>query len=332
MKKIIIFGATGHVGSYMTKYMREYFPKDKYEIIASGRREKAEDFNKLGVQYISADISVSEDMKNLPKEDVFAVVDLAADIPAYMDGYHPERYIDSIIKGTYNVLEYCRKNEVDRLLLSTSCFDIWEYPSGTIIKPDMPLNYSYKGDHAMYIISKNTAVELMRHYHAEYGLKTFVFRFPTIYSYSPNYYIYPNGVKTMRPLYKCIFRAMNGEALEIWGDPDYAKDMVHVYDVSQMFCKAIETNKVTCGFYNAGTGVPVTLREQMEAIIKVFCPENKKSEIIVLDDKVAGGGVLMDVKNAKAELGYEPQYDVVKLFQDFKVEMNAHRFDALRNV
>ena len=38
MKKIIIFGATGNVGSYVLKYALEYF-KGKYEIIASGRRK-----------------------------------------------------------------------------------------------------------------------------------------------------------------------------------------------------------------------------------------------------------------------------------------------------
>jgi UDP-glucose 4-epimerase len=32
-KKIIIFGATGNVGSYLFKYATEYFDKDEYEII-----------------------------------------------------------------------------------------------------------------------------------------------------------------------------------------------------------------------------------------------------------------------------------------------------------
>lgn len=38
----------------------------------------------------------------------------------------------------------------------------------------------------------------MKHYYAEYGLKYFVFRFPTIYNYSPYHYYHPNGVKTLR--------------------------------------------------------------------------------------------------------------------------------------
>ena len=68
----------------------------------------------------------------------------------------------------------------------------------------------------------------------------------------------------------------------------------------------------------------------MEAIRDVFCPKDKVSEIICLEDKPAGGGLLMDVQNAKDELGYEPQYDVVKLFENFKEEMKVDRFLELR--
>ncbi len=330
MKKIIIFGATGNVGSYFTKYATEYYRQGEYEIIASGKREKADVFNSMGVQYISVDITKESDFEKLPKDDVHAVVLLAAVIPAYMNGYHPKEYLDSIIYGTYNVLEYCRKNNIDRLLYSTSCYDVWEYPSGEVIKPDAPKCFSYVGDHALYVISKNTACELIEHYHQQYGLKTFVFRFPTVYSYSTNHYIYPKGVKTLRPLYKLIFNAMEGKPLEIWGDPNYSKDMLYVYDMAQMFCLAIDNNKLSKGFYNCGTGVPVTLMEQMEAIISVFCPAGKKSDIVVLSDKVAGGGILMDVQNAKDELGYEPKYDVVRLFEAYKEEMKYNRFAELR--
>ncbi len=330
MKKIIVLGATGNVGSYFTKYVKERYTNGEFEVIAVGHREKAEVFNQMGIQYISMDISIEEDFEKLPKDDVYAVVDLAAVIPAYMDGYHPEKYLSSIIMGTYNVLEYCRKNNVEKLLYSTSCYDMWEYPAGTIVKPDMPRNYSYVGDHAVYVISKNTACELIEHYQQEYGLKTFIFRFPTVYSYSPNHYIYPEGVKTLRPLYKLIFNAMEGKPLDIWGDPNYSKDMLYVYDMAYMFCLAIENKTLEKGLYNCGTGVPVNQMEQMEAIRKVFCPPDKQSEIIVLREKKAGGGILFDVENAKKELGYEPQYDVVRMFEDFKEEMKYDRFAELR--
>ena len=83
MKKIIVFGATGNVGSYFTKYASEYFSKDEYQIIASGKRKKADVFQTMDVPYISVDITNPSDFDNLPKEDIYAVVLLAAVIPAY---------------------------------------------------------------------------------------------------------------------------------------------------------------------------------------------------------------------------------------------------------
>lgn len=330
MKKIIIFGASGNVGSYVAKYASTYFDNNEYQIIATGRKQ-TDVFETFGIKYVSLDINNIQDFENLPKEDVYAVVFLAAVIPSYMDNYDAHSYLNTNIMGFYNVLEYCRKNSVDRILYSTTVFDISLYTKDENVElfPDMPKNFSYKGDHAVYVISKNTALELLEHYHQEYGIKKFVFRFPTIYNYSSYHYYYPNGVKTLRPVYRMIQLAKNGDPIELWGDPNYSKDMVYVDDCAQMLCKAIEVDRES-GFYNVGTGVPVTLKEQIEAIISVFSPKDKKSEIIYRPDKKSGGGFIMNIDNAKQELGYEPKFGVKDLFEEYKKEMEKEHFDSLR--
>ncbi len=329
MKKIVIFGATGNVGSYVTKYASEYFDKDEYEVIASGRRATSV-FDNMGVAYIPVDITDKESFQHLPQKDVYAVIHLAAQIPSYMDQYAPEKYINSIIVGTFNVLEYCRKVQANRILFSTTVFDISLYAeNGSVLYPDMKPNFSYKGDHAVYVIAKNAALELMEHYKQEYGIKKFVFRFPTIYSYSPYHYYYPNGKKTLRPVYRMIEQAIKGEPIELWGDPTYSKDMVHVYDCAQMLCKAVDAD-CDGGIFNVGTGVPVTLEEQIKTIIKVFSPRNHPSEIIYRPEKKASGGFLMNIDNAKELLGYEPKYSCEDLFEDYKKEMELNRFAELR--
>jgi len=329
MKKIIIFGASGNVGSYLVKYASEFFASSEYEVIASGRRETGI-FSQFGVKYINVDITKSADFNKLPTDDVHAVMLLAAVIPSYMSNYDAGAYLNTNIMGAYNVLEYCRKARVDRIIYTTTVFDISLYDEpGFVLKPDMLRNFSYKGDHAVYVISKNAAIELIEHYHQEFGIKKFVFRLPTIYGYSPYQYYYPNGVKTLRPLYNMIIRAMNSEPLEIWGDPNYSKDMVHVYDFSQMLCKAVNID-IKEGFYNVGTGIPISLQEQVETIIDVFSPQNNPSKIIYNPDKPNGGGFLMDVSNAKQELGYEPVYTCKMLFEDYKEEMKLNRFKELR--
>lgn len=330
MKKIILFGATGNVGSYMVKYMSEYFHGTDYQVIASGRRN-TKVFDQFNVPYISVDITKPEDFSKLPTTDVYAVVLLAAVIPSYMNKYHPDNYLKTNILGTYNVLEYCRRVNANRILFSTTVFDISLYEkNGAILTDNLPYNFSYKGDHAVYVISKNTAIELLKHYREQYGLHDFVFRFPTIYAYSPFPYYYPNSIKTIRPVYRFIEAAKKGENLELWGSPEYATDMVHVYDCSQMFCKAIEADADKEDIYNVGTGMPVTLQHKFETIINIFSPKDHPSKIIYRPEKPNSGGFLMDVTKAREKLGYKPIYTVEKLFEDFRNEMKINRFSELR--
>lgn len=327
-KKIIIFGATGNTGSYMVDYALNYFDQNEYEIIASGRR-KTDFFTKRGIVYYAVDVTKEDEFDVLPRENVYAVLLLSAQIPSYMSKYEPRKYVDSIIIGAYNVLEYCRKVKADRILYTQTVFDVSSYPHDMVIKPNMTKNFSYVGDHAVYVIAKNTALEFIEHYFQEYGLKKFIFRLPTIYSYSPYPYYFPNGIKTIRPVYQMIFKAMKSEPIEIWGDPNYSKDMVHVNDFCQMLCKAVEVEKEE-GFYNVGTGNPISLEKQIRTIVHVFSPKDKPSEIIYCPYKISTGGFLMDITNAIEELGYSPQYDCLQLFEDYKKEMQLNRFAELR--
>ena len=48
MKKVIVFGATGNVGSYFTKYASETLDSNEYQIVPTGRRDKVSVFSKMG--------------------------------------------------------------------------------------------------------------------------------------------------------------------------------------------------------------------------------------------------------------------------------------------
>lgn len=328
-KKVIIFGATGNTGAYLTEYCLDNLNKDEFEIIAVGRKD-TNFFEKLGIKYFRVDIKKKEDFKKLPLNNIHAVINLAAILPAYMEGYNPEEYLDVNIKGAFNVLEYCRITKADRVLYPQSEGDLSEYwGKEIIIKPDMPRKFSFKGDHALYVISKNTAVDMIEHYHQEYGIKSFIFRCPTIYAYTPNQYFYVNGIKKVLAYRHLMNKALAGETIELWGDPNKAKDVVYVKDFCQMLCKAITVDRES-GFYNVGTGHAVTLEEQIKGIIEVFCKENKKSEILLCPNKPNSREFIMDITNAREELGYEPKYDYISYLKDFKKEMEINRFKELR--
>ena len=108
-----------------------------------------------------------------------------------------------------------------------------------------------------------------------------------------------------------IDRAIKGEDIEVWGDASRVKDMVYVKDLCQMLYKAVFAEREK-GFYNVGTGVGVSLEDQIKGIIDVFC-DGRKSKMVYRPDKPDAPQYIMDIEPAKEELGYSP------LFADYAV-------------
>lgn len=321
--KIVVFGASGNTGTYFIKYFLENNKDKKYEIVAVGTRA-TDKFEKMGVKYFQVDITKKEDFEKLPK-DVYAVVDLAGAMPARMEGYNPQYYIDVNITGNLNILEYCRENNVDRILFAQSFGDIKDYgETELVLKADMPRKFSFKSDHTIYVMTKNFMVDMMENYYEMYGLKKFVFRLPTIYLYSPIDYYYVDGVKRQIGYRLLIDRAIKGEPIEVWGDSTRVKNMVYVKDFCQMLYKALFVQREK-GYYNVGTGVGTSLLEQIKGMVDVFGEDDKKSQIVLHPEKPNAPQYIMDITPAEKELGYSPKYDYISMLEDIKLEMKKAR-------
>lgn len=324
-KSILVFGASGVVGKYFIKYLTEELDLNEYKIIATGTKETSV-FNKYSVKYCKVNICEQEDFEKLPK-NVYAVVDFAGMMPARMEGYDPQKYIDVNITGTLNVLEYCRKNNADRILFTQSFGDIKNSTKNDIVlKADSPKSFKYDDDHTIYVLSKNFAVDMIENYHQMYGLKNYIFRLPTIYSYSPVDHYFVDGKLRWIGYKYLINQAIKGEDIEVWGDPNRVKDMVYVKDLCQMMYKALFTD-VSTGHYNVGTGVGTSLIDQIKGMIEVFGHEDNKSKLIMCPDKPDAPQYIMDIEPAVRDLGYKPQYDYISMLKDMKLEMEKDNND-----
>lgn len=328
MKKIIVFGATGNIGAYFVDYLYSHLDKEEYKIIAVGRKNSSF-YKDLGIDYLKIDINRSEDFEQLPKENVYAVVNLAGLLPAYLKKYNPFSYVETNINGALRILEYARKHEVDRVLYTQT----WSVQGGywgkkEILSPKDPKNLIYTGDHAFYCITKSMIEETMEFYKQEYGIKNFVFRLPNVYLYHPEKTYYVDGIERKIGYRYMIDRASRGEDIELWGNPNAFKDILYIKDLCQMMYKALLAN-INGGTYNAGTGIKTTLKEQIDGIVKVFSPKDRKSDIIFKPEGDGFTSFVMDISNAKIDLGYEPKYTYIQYLEDYKKEQNLKRFDSL---
>lgn len=325
-KKIVVFGASGDTGKYFVDYFQRHYFDNKYELIASGTRE-TDYFTKKGIKYIPVDITKKDDFEKLPK-NVYAVVDLAGMMPARMSGYNPQIYIDVNITGTLNILDYCKDNNVDRILFTQSFGDIKDYgETDVILTSHMDRKFSFKSDHTIYVLTKNFAVDMIENYYQMYGLKKFIFRLPTIYLYSKIDCFYVDGNLKKIGYRVLMDKAINGEDIEVWGDSTRVKDMVYVKDFCQMLYKALFVDRNE-GYYNVGTGVGITLLDQIKGIVSVFGSEENKSKIILAPQKPNAPQYIMDIKPAKKELGYIPKYDYISMLKDFKKEMEKDKEES----
>ena len=223
--KIIVFGATGTIGAYSTMYF-----KDKgYDVIAVGKRESDNGFFAInGIPYYSVDISNKNDFSKLEAiEQVDIILHLAGVMPAAMKGYEPRKYIDSIVIGTLNVLNFALKTHVKKIIFSQSRADSNYLMGKKPIPSDIVKKFPLTGDHAVYSICKNAAVDMIEHYYYQYKLKRFILRLPTIYAYHPNKYFYVDGIKKTIAYRLIMDKAMKGEDVEIWGSFESKRDSVH---------------------------------------------------------------------------------------------------------
>jgi len=325
MKTIIIFGATGTIGAYTTLQLKSL----GYNVIAIGKRESDNGFfAEKGIPYYSINIENKSNFRSLPKEEVYAVIHLAGSMPARMKGYNPYQYINSIIVGTLNVLEYMLKINCKKIIFSQSISDIlYKFGTTKLIKDDIERKFPLTGDHSIYSISKNAAVNLMEHYHAQYGFKRFILRLPTIYLYHPDPYYYVNGVKKWMGYRYIIDQAIKGNTLEIWGNPNSVKEMVYIKDLVQLIELCVKS-EIEGGIYNVGSGNPISIEKQIKTIADVFA-KDKKSNIIYCPHKLSSPQFVLDIKKAKKDLGYNPKYDFYSLIVDFKQEMISEPFAKL---
>lgn len=322
---VLVLGATGNLGAYSAVALKNA----GFDVIASGKRPSDNGFfAELGIPYYSIDITDKEAFNVLLDKGITIVADFAGELPSRC-AFNPQALIRTITEATMNVLEFMRKANIKKIIFPTTPYDLFQFhETGEEIPSDAPRSYPPTGDHSIYAIAKNAAVDLIENYHNEYGISRFILRFFTIYQYHPNAYHYADGHMRMMPYRMLMDRASKGEPISIFGNPQRVKEMVYIKDFTQVVVKAAQSD-LEGGFYNIGCPKRVSLDEMIHGIVEVFSPEDKKSVITYDRSKPDTLQSMLDMSKTQKELGYEPQYTYLKLLKDFKHEMETEPFAKL---
>lgn len=327
---IVVFGAAGFIGTYFVNKLIH----DGFDVLAVDKCKLGEKYYAYkGIPYMNCDITIEEQINNLPVNGVEAVVNLACMQPANMkeDFHKPTDFFKVNVMGTLNTLEYCKKNNIPKMIYMCSLRNtqgLWKNTQSAITEED-GISIKYTGEYSMFSISETAASDCVLHYNQQHGIQGIILRIPPVYGYGPHTEIYKNGKPLITGLKIFIENAQTGKPLEIWGNPENGRDIVYVKDVVSAMILSIKNNSAS-GLYNISSGKLLTLEKQARTIVKVFSKDACISQIRYTPEKDnAIESYVYDITKAEEELKWTPKYSFEQMMLDYKNEMELGRFEFL---
>jgi len=271
MKKIIITGGSGFIGSNLVNYFlkKNYFVINIDKLSYSGNKYNLDTINKKNYIFIKSDINNKKIIiKTLNKFKPTVIFNLAAETHVDRSIDSPGPFIHSNINGVFNLLEsirlYNKKSKQRTKLIHVSTDEVY----GDILNESKRANenYAYRPS-SPYAASKASADHLVKSYIRTYN-------FPAIISNCSNNYGPRQFPEKLIP--KLIFNIINKKPLPIYGKGLNSREWVYVED----HCRALEilATKGKIGEnYNIGSNVDLTNIELTKLILKLM--KNKLSKI-----------------------------------------------------
>jgi len=257
-KSVLVIGGGGFIGSHVVS---ELLRTDVGRVVVYDNFTRGK-LSHLEESLTDARCAVFPDGGDIRDVDVLnaaisradGVIHLAAMWLLHCKDY-PRTAFDVNIQGTFNVLEACVNNDVERLVYSSSASvygDAVEVPM-TEDHPFMNRNF--------YGASKIAGEAMCRAFHDRYGLSYVGLRYMNVYGPHQDQTAAYTGVIPIM-----LNKIDASEAPVINGDGSQAYDFVTVQDAARANVLALQST-ATDEFYNVGTGVQTSIKELCDLIL-----------------------------------------------------------------
>ena len=280
MKKIIVTGGLGFIGSNLVKLLvkKKYFVINIDKVNYASNFYNTRDFsNKKNYKFIRLDINNRSKLKkvfNLHKP--IAVFNLAAEthVDRSIDG--PAEFIKSNIVGVFNLLEefreFTKKNKKTKLIhISTD--EVY----GDVLKGRSKENDPYKPS-SPYAASKASSDHLVYSYVRTFKLNAM------ITNCSNNYGPHQHPEKLIP---KLIYNIINNKPLPLYGKGGNSREWIFVDDHCEALFKVFK-NGVQGQFYNIGSGINISNLDIAKLLINIAKKKidlSKKVKIKFIKDR-----------------------------------------------
>lgn len=262
---------------------------------------------------VSGDVTNVRSLKKAFCGDkIDAVIHLAAQAGVRPSVQNPALHFEVNVIGTINVLEFCRKNKVQKIVYASSSSVYGNHP-------DVPFVETYKVDRPLcpYAASKKAGELICYTYHHLYGMDVACIRPFTVYGSRQR-------LEMAIPLFTRLI--YQGQQLIVHGDGTIRRDFTHVSDVVDGIVRTLDKEH---GYeiYNLGTSQTTNLNHLIKFIqdslgiekapdIKYAPPGEGEAQI-----------TYANIDKARQLLGYEPKMSIregLKEYVDWYLKEVVH--------
>ena len=301
MKKIIVTGGLGFIGSNLIDYLinKNYFVINIDKITYSSNFYNTNEFKKSKYyKFIKCDIKNKKIEKILFKYKPECIFNLAAETHVDRSIDNPEKFMQSNIIGTFNLLECFKKfsNKHKSKLIHISTDEVY----GDVLFGRSKENDPYQPS-SPYAASKAASDHLVRSY-----LRTY--KIPAIVTNCSNNYGPKQHPEKLIP--KLIYNILNGKPLPIYGNGKNSREWLYVIDHCAALYKVYRKGQVG-EFYNIGSNKNLNNLEVSRKLLDVskkIVKLDKKTKIFFVKDR-PGHDVryALDSKKIKKNLNWRPK-------------------------
>ena len=292
MKKVLITGGIGQIGSYLVDNMQDDYDVTVLDNLSSGKEPELPGH----VHFIKEDIRSPAAKEIAGKHDI--IIHTAAQISVVKSMNDPVFDADNNVFGTLNLLEGARAGDIERFIYISSAA-VYGNPEYLPIDEKHPQNPM-----SPYGASKFCGEKYCSMYHNAYGLPSVCIRPFNIYSPRQDPSNPYSGV-----ISKFIGRVRENLSPVIFGDGSNTRDFVSAHDVVNMIMLLANGKGENGEVYNVGTGSVTRIDELAQIVLDIF----GKDMSIGFRDSVPGDikESYADISKAK-KIGFEPKVDLYK--------------------
>lgn len=295
--KFLITGGAGFIGSNLCEALlkRGHFVRC-LDDLSTGKEENIQPFlENPNFEFIKGDIRDLDTCMNACKNIDYVSHQAAwGSVPRSIE--MPLLYEEINIKGTLNMLEAARQNNVKKFVYASSSSVYGD-------EPTLPKKEGREGNLlSPYALTKRTNEEYARLYTKLYGLETIGFRYFNVFGRKQD----PDGAYAA-VIPKFVKNLLENEAPTINGDGTQSRDFTYIENVIEANLKGMQAPKEAAGeSFNIAYGGQVDLNELYQKLSELL---NKKIEPVYGPERAG------DIKHSNADIGkarkhlkYAPEY------------------------